>query len=278
MTFPVAGAAATEDAIADAAAPAWPEWQRWNDYGIGLLRKGGKSKGELRQAEVAFQRVEALGRPDGPLNLARVYLAQGSVEDPRWRRSSARRASTRQPPAWSLAWLSGLVNKQNGKLDEAIAKFKSVVDGVEPRAARARLRLQQGLQPAQRARATLHERAKQERGEARQARREELLRESASWFERTLAIDPENVTAHYNLYLIRKQLGDEAERDASTSSSTRSTSPTTTRATAPSRSRAPPIPAANHAAEAIVIYDLQRPGAFELPADAYLTRQEAPSG
>ena len=23
----------------------WPEWQRWNDYGIGLLRKGGKGEG-----------------------------------------------------------------------------------------------------------------------------------------------------------------------------------------------------------------------------------------
>ena len=32
------------------------EWQRWNDYGIGLLRKGGKSKGELRQAAEAFRR------------------------------------------------------------------------------------------------------------------------------------------------------------------------------------------------------------------------------
>ncbi len=81
VTFPVAGAAASEVTLADAAAPAWPEWERWNDYGIGLLRKGGKSKGQLRQAEVAFQKVEELGRPDGPINLARLYLAQGSVED-----------------------------------------------------------------------------------------------------------------------------------------------------------------------------------------------------
>ena len=31
--------------------------------------------------EAAFARVEELGRADGPLNLARVYLAQGTVQD-----------------------------------------------------------------------------------------------------------------------------------------------------------------------------------------------------
>ncbi len=36
-------------------------WERWNDYGIGLLRQG--KKGESRQAEAAFAEVEKLGRP-----------------------------------------------------------------------------------------------------------------------------------------------------------------------------------------------------------------------
>ncbi len=39
-----------------------PAWQRWNDYGIGLLLKG---KGELRQAEEAFSQVEKLGAATG---------------------------------------------------------------------------------------------------------------------------------------------------------------------------------------------------------------------
>jgi hypothetical protein len=123
----------------------------------------------------------------------------------------------------------------------------------------------------------LHERAKQERGEERQARREELLREAASWFERTLSIDPENVNAHFNLYLIRKQLAEEERAQQHFELYKRYKPDDNARDRAVAIARAAD-PAANHAAEAIVIYDLQRPGAFELPADAYQTRQEAPSG
>jgi hypothetical protein len=60
-----------------------PEWQRWNDYGIGLFLKGdkGSEKGELIQAAGAFNRVESLGRADGPLNLARVFFKEGRLDD-----------------------------------------------------------------------------------------------------------------------------------------------------------------------------------------------------
>ena len=43
-----------------------------------LYDKG--QRGELRQAAEAFKRVEELGRPDGPLNLARVYLKEGLIQ------------------------------------------------------------------------------------------------------------------------------------------------------------------------------------------------------
>ena len=67
--------------------------------------------------------VEKLGPPDGPLNLARVYLQEGRLDDARSRRSSARRAFDPPAPRWTVAWLTGLVNKQNGYLDEAIAEL-----------------------------------------------------------------------------------------------------------------------------------------------------------
>ena len=100
-------------------------WERWNDYGIGLLRKGGR--GELRQAEDAFRQVEALGRADGPLNLARVYIREGRLDDAA---TALRRAAAFEPPPypWLLAWLSGLVDKQNGQLDEAIANFRHILN------------------------------------------------------------------------------------------------------------------------------------------------------
>lgn len=50
-----------------------PQWQRWNDYGIGMLLKG---KAELKQAAAAFTELEKLQRFDGPLNLARVLVAE----------------------------------------------------------------------------------------------------------------------------------------------------------------------------------------------------------
>ena len=51
--------------IRQANSPAIPEWQRWNDYGIGLLRK--PDRGQLRQAEAAFRQVIKLNRPEGCL-------------------------------------------------------------------------------------------------------------------------------------------------------------------------------------------------------------------
>ena len=61
---------------------ATPEWERWNDYGIGLLREAGETgkQGELRQAAAAFAEVERLGRADGPLNLARVHFREGELD------------------------------------------------------------------------------------------------------------------------------------------------------------------------------------------------------
>jgi len=106
-----------------------PPWQRWNDYGIGCFLEGGpegKKGGELRQAELAFQHL--CDSPDKPahshgyLNLARVYNSQGLLEKARIALTKARDAD---PPApwWTVAWFTGLVNAQNGRLDEAIANY-----------------------------------------------------------------------------------------------------------------------------------------------------------
>lgn len=259
VTFPVGPAEASGARVRQ---PVKPEWQRWNDYGIGLLRKGGTGRGELRQAIEAFTHVEELGRPDGPLNLARVYLAQGTVTDDAI--AALERAATFEPPApaWSVAWFSGLVNFQNGAVDEAIANFRSILEADSEEMRRrgfdfsrdVRLQNQLGL--------ALFERAKRERGPARADARAERLHEARESFERGLAIDPENVTAHYNLGLIYSQLGDReaSDRHQALHAKYKPDDNARDRAIAIAR-RADP--AADHAAEAIVIYDLHRPERFE---------------
>ena len=78
ITFPIEGIATLGPQSS-----ALPEWQRWNDYGIGLLLEAGTGaeKGELIQASEAFEQVEKLGRSDGPLNLARVYFKEGRLDE-----------------------------------------------------------------------------------------------------------------------------------------------------------------------------------------------------
>ncbi|MEM7050453.1 MAG: tetratricopeptide repeat protein [Acidobacteriota bacterium] len=265
LVFPVAGAGG------EAANPASPivEWQRWNDYGIGLLRKGGKSSGELRQAEEAFEQVEALGRPDGPLNLARVYLAQGTVRDRAI--EALTRAATFDPPAppWSVAWFTGLVNKQNGYLDEAIDAFRGLVEADSQEMRQRGFDFSQDYRLLNELGQTLVERSRQERGERRKATREAFLAEAIELFERALVLDPENVNAHYNLHLVLRQLGreEEAAPHFEAYQKYRPDDNARDRAIAIARSR---DAAADHAAEAIVIYDLQRTSALaeeeEVPA------------
>ena len=242
-----------------------PLWQRWNDYGIGLLRKGNKGarKGELRQAEEAFRQVEAIGRADGPLNLARVYIKEGRLEDAV---EALGRAAQKDPPAvpWSVAWFSGVVNKQNGRLEEALQNFLSVW---ETRFAEARERgfdFSKDYRLANEIGLTYFERAKRERGAARRASREQYLLEAGRWFERSIELDPENVTAHYNLALLLAQLGHSDRAAEHRALHARYRLDDNARDQAVTRHRAS-NPAADQAAESIVIYDLQRPGAIGLP-------------
>ncbi|MCP3982024.1 MAG: hypothetical protein GY716_22190 [bacterium] len=254
ITFPVTGAVAPE--AQDAAAAAW---ERWNDYGIGLLRK--PARGELRQAEQAFAEVERLGRPEGPLNRARVYIKEGRVA--RAAPEALRLAAGFDPPAyaWSVLWFSGLVNKQSARFEEAIRDFEQILAGGFEQAQGRGFDFSKDYRLLNQLGQAQYERAKQERGEARRAAREALLQRAIEPFERVLELDPENVTAHYNLKLIHADLGDDAaaDRHAQAHSRYKPDDNARDRAIAEARRR---YPAANRAAEAVVIYDLRRDGAY----------------
>jgi tetratricopeptide (TPR) repeat protein len=155
------------------------------------------------------------------------------------------------------------VDRENGHLDRAIETLRALLD---TRFAEARER---GFDFGYDYRArnmlgrTLYERARLERGTSRAERRLALLREAQTEFEQVLTQDPEDLTAHFNLALVYADLGeaDRAEQHRLLVEKYRPDDHAVERAVASHRRH---NAAADHAAEPVSVYDLQRPGAFEL--------------
>lgn len=227
-----------------------PLWQRWNDYGIGMLLKG---KAELRQAAEAFSEVEKLGRYDGPLNLARVQFAEGDLDAAT---ESLKRAATMEPPppTWTHSWLSGMVNRQQGNLRSAADSFTAVLETRVPDrgfdfSLDYVVRNELGL--------TLIDLAQQADVQGSESEYRSYLNQAKLEFEAVLQADSENVTAHANLVEIYSLLGDEKLESLHRELHTRyKPDDNAAEVAVPAARRR--YPAANHAAEALVIYDLQR--------------------
>lgn len=239
-----------------------PEWQRWNDYGIGLLRKGGP--GQLRQAEEAFRQVETLGRADGPLNLARVCIREGRLDEAV---DALRRAADHDPPAypWSVAYFTAVVNRQNGYLDKALEGYTDLVNTQFQEARTREFDFGQDYTLLNEYAQTLFDRSKLERADATQ--RAAYLRQAGEVFRQVLVIDSENAEAHYGLTQVYQYLGEPDRADAHRALYVRYRPDDNARDRAIVLARQKSA-SANHAAEAIVLYHLQRPGAYELTAAA----------
>ena len=177
----MAHAARTSEAAPPAARPLW---ERWNDYGIGLLLEG-----DTREALGAFEKVAEIApeNPEGPINQARVFLAEGQLE----RATEALdKADRRRPGFLKTAYFRGEVDKDLGDYDQALEKWNRVYAAYpEDRV----LLLNIGR---------LHYLS---------GRYDEAL----TWFDRVLTIDPEDVGALYNQMLALGALGqDEAFAEA----------------------------------------------------------------
>jgi len=248
LTLPVKG---VDKPVTESPPRDIPEWQRWNDYGIGLLLEG---KAELKQAEQAFLEVEKLNRYDGPLNLARVYQTEGRLDEAV--AALARAAKYTDPPAppWTMSWLAGAINAQQGHLDEAIANFEAVLSTKVPE---RKFDFSRDYTVINELGQAQFQRAQQFRGDANREQREARLRRAVETFEKTLAIDSENVTAHYNLERLHQQLGDQTLAKKHGELHRRYKGDDSIQGVVIGKARER-YPAADHAAEALVIYPLDR--------------------
>lgn len=266
ITFPIEGLNAESAQLPALAAQtsSIAVWQRWNDYGIGLFSEGniGAEKGELIQAAQAFEQVEKLGRADGPVNLARVYFKEGRLDDAV---EALTRAARCNPPAprWTVAWFNGLVNKQNGFLDQAITEFRSILEDRYPELDQRGFDFSKDYEVINELGEAYFERAKMEHADP--VRRKEFLNLAVDAFQKTLALDSENLTAHYTLAQIYSQLGDDAKASYHRQEHAKYLPDYNAQDHAVTVARRAD-PAADHAAQATVIYPLQRPAAPGLDA------------
>ena len=173
---------------ADAALPPAPEAPpgdprergRWNDYGIGLLLQG-----DLRGAEAAFRRVMALDPdyPDGPVNAARARLQEGDVDSAI---PLLEQALALDPDLARAHFFLGTALRALGRYEEAMEHLTVARDQYP----RDRVVLGQI------------------------GRLQFLDRQydaAIATYGAVLAIDPEDVQAHYNLMLARQGAGNREE-------------------------------------------------------------------
>jgi tetratricopeptide (TPR) repeat protein len=209
VTLPVAGGSS----VPAQTSPIQAVWQRWNDYGIGCLLEGGPGmkRGELRQAEEAFRKLLTLGVKDavwhGHVNRARVLIEEGRLQEAAEALGQAR---TADPPApwWLLAWFNGLVTTENATekehFDAAIADFERIVDPAnQPRD--RRFDFGRDYVVLNKLGNTLFKRSQLEGDDPAAERR--FLERAVAAYERTLAIDPEDLDAHFGLYQCYARLG-----------------------------------------------------------------------
>ena len=236
---------------------------RWNDYGIGLLRKGGSGavRGELVSASEAFEQVARLGRADGHVNRARALIRAGRLDDAASALSSAEKHT---PPAhpWTLDWFGARVNRQNGHYEAAHEALIRLVETRYPDARSRGFDFSRDVRLLNELGSIVFAQARREN----EGTRQDGLIEAKEWFEKSLAVDSENVNSHWNLAQIHTLLGEMEKSTHHRYLHRKYKKDDSARDEAISKIRASDE-AADHAAAAIVIYDLQRDQVTDPPGD-----------
>jgi tetratricopeptide (TPR) repeat protein len=154
------------------------DWQRWNDYGIGLLLQG-----DLKAAQVAFEKITEVDpqNPDGWVNIGRAALQEGDVARAR---SVLEKALALSPDLARAHFFYAGVLRQEGDYDGAAQHLTKV------------------LAQYPRDRVALN-------NLGRVLFLQRKYADAVKVLQRVLAVDAEDLQAHYNLMLCYNGLGDE---------------------------------------------------------------------
>jgi len=154
------------------------EWQRWNDYGIGLFLQG-----DLKGAAAAFQEVTEAdpNNPDGWVNLGRCAVQEGDMQRAR---GVLEKALAISPNLARANFFYAKVLRADGNYDGAAARLHMV------------------LAQYPRDRVALNDLG---RILFLQRRYEDAVKV----LQAVLEVDPEDLEAHYNLMLCYNGLGDQ---------------------------------------------------------------------
>jgi cytochrome c-type biogenesis protein CcmH/NrfG len=165
--------------IASALVALQPEdWQRWNDYGIGLLLQG-----DLKGAQAAFGKVTEIDpqNPDGWVNIGRTAVQEGDMERARKVLETALKL---KPDLARANFFYAKVLRNDGNYDGAAEYIRRV------------------LAEYPRDRVALNDLG-------RILFLQRKYKDAVATLEQVLTIDPEDLQAHYNLMLCYNGLGDE---------------------------------------------------------------------
>jgi tetratricopeptide (TPR) repeat protein len=154
------------------------EWQRWNDYGIGLFLQG-----DLKAAAAAFEKVTEADptNPDGWVNMGRCAVQEGDMTRAR---SVLEKALALSPKLARANYFYARVLRSDGNYDAAASRLHIV------------------LSQYPRDRVALNDLG-------RVLFLQRKYDEAVKTLQSVLAIDPEDLQAHYNLMLCYNGLGNQ---------------------------------------------------------------------
>jgi tetratricopeptide (TPR) repeat protein len=159
---------------------AMPDWRRWNNYGIALL-----DQRQFAASAEAFARAGELDEKYRPFALTNRALAYMEIDGWVEARKLIDKALELDPLNYRAIYQRGRINRVESKLALAEADFRQV-NAAFPR---DRITLQQ-------------------LGELAKIKND--YRAAMGYFGQILAIDPEDVGAHYNMMLMYRKSGDQA--------------------------------------------------------------------